>query len=101
MTSALTPHGSTTAWRRLRTHHQAILTTAWTTGTTIECRICHAPITPGQAWDLGHATPRARGGDDTNLAPEHAHCNRAKDANTRHIPTFTHPDFSETGAANS
>jgi hypothetical protein len=99
--SALTPRGSTAAWLRLRRHLAEIMDAHRAAGADVICRICNLPILPGQPWDAGHATPRCHGGDDTNVQPEHAHCNRAKDANTRRIATYTHPDFFETGVANS
>jgi hypothetical protein len=100
MASALTRHGSTTAWRNLRAHLAAQLAAQHAAGIHPPCRICGQPITPDQRWDAGHAIPRCLGGDDRDVQPEHAHCNRAKDANTRRIATYTHPDFSDGQAPN-
>ena len=40
------------------------------------CSRCGLPIVPGQAWDVGHTTSLALGGDPDDVAPEHARCNR-------------------------
>lgn len=72
MTSALTPTGSTRAWRKLRAHHAELLELHG----SLDCWRCPEPITPATPWDLGHRTDRALGGNDTDLAPEHRHCSR-------------------------
>ena len=74
--SALTPRGSTRAWRTLRAHWADRITHAANTGNPIRCWRCHRAILPGQPWDLGHRTDRADGGTDADTAPEHPHCNR-------------------------
>ena len=39
----------------------------------VKCRRCGQPITPGQAWDLGHDHDLALGGDPLGpMRPEHA-----------------------------
>jgi len=70
--SALTPTGSTHQWRQLRapfTHHLA------TVG-PLPCRRCGQPITATDRWHLGHPDdqPRALGGEDLDLWPEHQAC---------------------------
>ena len=89
MTSALTPRGSTSAWRRLRALHQATL--------PLPCWRCGQTINPTDRWQLGHLIDRADGGTDAHLAPEHAHCGssagataqaaRARNATTRGRPS--------------
>lgn len=46
------------------------------------CWLCGGAIVPGQAWDIDHVVPRARGGGDGvgNLRPAHAGCNRSRGA---------------------
>ena len=72
MASALTPTGSTRAWRRIRQ--------PWTNHLQhvgpLPCRRCGQLIYAGDQWHLGHPdhAPRALGGDDTDLWPEHQHC---------------------------
>ena len=44
---------------------------------------CHQPIHPGQAWDLGHTTDVAAGGNGP-LVPQHAPCNRAAGGRLAH-----------------
>lgn len=72
MTSALTPAGSTRAWRRLRAlvlHRDA--------GT---CHWCGRP-----ALHVDHVTPRARGGTDdlANLVASCTGCNLSRGAGPR------------------
>ena len=64
--SALTPRGSTSAWRRLRAQYQATLPQP--------CWRCGHVIQPTDRWQLGHLIDRADGGTDNHLAPEHARC---------------------------
>jgi len=75
--SALTPAGSTRAWRQLRAAWNLRLINAAAAGHPIACPRCAKPIHPNQAWDLGHTIDRAAGGTDRDgLQPEHAACNR-------------------------
>ena len=68
---------------RLTGHALRQARAAWTpalaTGRVI-CPRCRQPITPTQAWDLGHTTDLALGGDPASTVPEHRSCNRAAGA---------------------
>lgn len=80
-TSSLTPHGSTTAWRKLRQQWQPLIEAG-----AIQCWRCHGtqgPLDPTN-WHLGHTTDRNHGGTDTDTRPEHPSCNlqHANDAKT-------------------
>lgn len=59
---------------------------AWAQHTTVICPRCLRPITPGQAWDIGHThdvhTHPHLMWDITQMHPEHASCNRADGAAT-------------------
>lgn len=100
--SALTPQGSTRAWRKLRALYAATLPQP--------CWRCGHPITPTQPWQLGHIVDRADGGDDTRLAPEHRSCGssagaaaqtrRARQAQQGWAPLIDEPTIhTRTGAA--
>lgn len=75
-TSALRPTGSTRAWRQLRQPFADHLAHVG----PLNCRRCQQPIHHGDRWHLGHATDRALGGTDTDLWPEHEHCNTSAGA---------------------
>jgi hypothetical protein len=74
------PPQSTTA-RGYGTQHQTLRKT-WAPLVeqgAVTCPRCARPITPGQAWDLGHHdTDRTR-----YTGPEHQRCNRAAGADAR------------------
>ena len=72
MTSALRPTGSTRRWRQLRAPFARHLTDVG----PLPCRRCGEPITAAMRWHLGHPdhAPRALGGNDTDLWPEHDDC---------------------------
>jgi len=83
--SALTRHGSTRTWRRLRTEANTRLTLDGPQ----PCPRCGQPVHPDhnrhlnpdqRPFDLGHETDRQHGGTDTHTRPEHATCNRSAGA---------------------
>jgi hypothetical protein len=90
------PPQSTTA-RGYGTQHQTLRKT-WAPLVeqgAVTCPRCARPITPGQAWDLGHHdTDRTR-----YTGPEHQRCNRA--AGGHHSddagepPSHNHPPHSD------
>ena len=41
------------------------------------CGRCGRPVNPGDEWDLGHATDKARGGSDADVRPERRRCSRS------------------------
>lgn len=76
-TSALTPRGSTAAWRTLRTQAATHLTTIGTTPCAADEHhpTCPGTITPTTPWNLGHAAGnRIDGADDTHLRYEYRAC---------------------------
>jgi len=70
--SSLVPSGGTRAWRRLRASWQWRLEHVG----PVFCRRCDQPVLADEPWHLGHRddAPRAVGGEDYELMPEHAGC---------------------------
>lgn len=61
--------------RRIMVQRQAWAQRIATTDVT--CPRCDEPVTPDQAWDLGHQEDLALGGHPLSLmVPEHRSCNR-------------------------
>jgi hypothetical protein len=85
--SALTPRGSTRAWRSRRQR--------WSDRLPVSCSRCGQPVQPWDAWDLDHTTPRALGGGDDTARPAHATCNRSAGATTADAVDSAGSDFWE------